>query len=73
MEKGDRHSGVFFDKLRVNADNLNGQYSTIGIFRRICLINYFGSEFTVSAGILNGAPRASPWSPMTIPDYANGR
>jgi hypothetical protein len=20
-----------------------------------------------------GAPRASPWSPITIPDYANGR
>ena len=21
----------------------------------------------------HGAPRASPWSPITIPDYANGR
>jgi hypothetical protein len=21
---------------------------------------------------LDGAPRASPWSPITLPDYANG-
>ena len=30
-------------------------------------------NLAVSTINIYGAPRASPWSPISIPDYANGR
>ena len=37
------------------------------------LISHFCDIFDFPKTSHSGAPRASPWSPKTIPDYANGR